>query len=277
MSSEPPLTERDAELRRMLVATASAAPLRSRRRWSIGAPIAAFALAGALTGAVSATALSATGGGPGATVLSPVTVAEMTTFIRDDTRLFGGPVILDAATGDSASLGAKPAEAVELALAFRCGGSGEFEVLLDGEVVAPFTCDASSSPRAGGAVFLAVPDAAPHTLTVSAPADSRYVLWASWATRAVPPEPSPEQASATADGDVTEAEYRAQFARYSECMTAAGYPLGSINTGGEVITYTNSGVAVDSGAEARCYAREFEQVDIAWQSTRSGSAPTDSE
>jgi hypothetical protein len=85
--------------------------------------------------------------------------------------------------------------------------------------------------------------------------------------RTVPPAPSPEQTDALADGEVSAAKYHAQFDRYSQCMTAAGHPLESVDKSGEVITYKTSGASVTSEAEGRCYAQHFAQHNLAWQST----------
>jgi hypothetical protein len=172
-------------------------------------------------------------------------------------------------------LGAMPEGAVELALSFRCGDPGKFELLVDGEATMTLTCDEESSSSAGGASYIAVDDAPTHTLTVSAGETKRYVVWASWAARAVPPEPSPQQAAAMADGEVSEVEYHAQFDRYSDCMTAAGHPLGSVNKFGTVIRYVNSNDSVTSGAEGRCYAQEFAQVDMAWRGAHQDNSETD--
>jgi hypothetical protein len=265
MSSEMPGSERDTELRRMLVATASAAPVRPRRRWSTAAPIAAFALAGALTGAVSATALNA--------LSEPedyplVTVDNMVAeFIHDDTQLFGEPVLINGHGDTTASLGAVPENAVELAVAFRCADPGSFDMLIDGKAAMTITCDEAPTVSGGGGSYFTVDDAHTHTLTVSAGDGKRYVVWASWAARAVPSVPSPQQTAAMADGEVSEREYHAQFDRYADCMTVAGYPLDGVNKSGTVITYLNSGAAVSSGAEGRCYAQEFHQIDMAWQSS----------
>lgn len=271
MSSEMP--ERDTELRRMLVATASAAPVRPRRRWNIAAPIAAFALAGALTGAVSATALNALNA---PVDHPPVTVDNMVAeFIHDDTELFGEPVLIDGQGDTVIPLGAVPENAVELAVAFRCADPGSFDVLVDGKAAMTITCGEASTASGGGGSYFTVDDAPTHTLTVSAGDGKRYVVWASWAARAVLPEPSPEQTAAMADGEVSEAEYHAQFDRYSECMTAAGYPLDGVNKSGTVIRYLNSGAAVSSGAEGRCYAQEFHQIDMTWQSAHQDNSETD--
>ena len=81
----------------------------------------------------------------------------------------------------------------------------------------------------------------------------------------LPPDASPQQAAAMADGQVSDAEYHAQFDRYSECMIAAGYPLDAVNTSSLIVTYVNSSDSVSSGAEGRCYAQEFAQIDLSWQ------------
>lgn len=259
MSSEMPNSERDVELRRMLVATASAAPDRPRRPWKTAAPITAFALAGALTGTVSAAALNAPKDH------RPISVDNMVAqFVHDDTQLFGESVEINGQGDTVVPLGAAPENAAELAVVFRCADPGSFELLIDGETAMTMICDEASTSGGGGSYFT-VKDQPTHTLTVSAGEGERYVAWASWASRAVPPEPSPQQVAAMADGEVSEAEYHAQFDRYSNCMTAAGYPLGSVNKSGTVITAAIPGAAVTSGTADRCYAQEFAQVDRTWQ------------
>jgi hypothetical protein len=260
MSSELPEKDRDTELRGMLVATASAAPVPFRRRWSIAAPLAAFALAGALTGAVSAVALTA------APDPSPVTVDDsVAQLVHDDTEVFGEPVVVRGDGNTVVPLGAAPNGAVELAVVFGCADPGTYEFLVDGQTGMTVTCDAPSTSSAGGGGFFTVTDAATHSVTVAADHGKRFLLWASWAARAAPVPPSPEQSGAMFDGEVSETEYTAQFDRYATCLAAAGYPPGSINRSGTVITYVNSSDAVTSGAEGRCYAREFAEVDLTWQ------------
>jgi hypothetical protein len=250
----------------MLVATASAAPTRPRRRWSVAAPIAAFALAGALTGTVSATALNATNTPEDDPPVSmDNSIAE---FVHGDTQLIGEPVHVSGQDETVIPLGAKPEGATELGVILRCQGAGTFNVLIDGQPKATVICDEDSSASAGGGSYFTVEDRPTHAVTVDAGDGARYAVWASWAARAVPPAQSPELAEAITDGEVSEAEYHAQFDRYSQCMTAAGYPLGSINKSDTVITYNNSGAAVTSAVEGRCYAEHFLDVDMAWQSAR---------
>jgi hypothetical protein len=261
MSSEMPANDRDTQLRQMLVATASAAPIRSRRRWSVAAPIAAFALAGALTGTVSAAAFTAPKDDAPATVKN--LVAE---FVQDDTQLFGDPVELSGQGETVIALGEKPDSATELSVIFHCQDPGTFDLLIDGETHMTTVCSENSTSSSGSGGHFTVEDMPTHSLTVAPGDEERYTVWASWAARAVPPAPSPEQAEAMLDGEVSEAEYHAQFDLYSECMTTAGYPLEAIDKSGAIITYSNSGASVTSGAEDRCYAQHFSQIDLAWQS-----------
>lgn len=264
MSSEMPGNERNTELRRMLVATASAAPERPRRLWRTAGPITAFALAGALTGTVSAAALNAPRNDRPATTDNMVA-----SFVHDDTQLFGEPVEVNGLGDTVIPLGAAPADATELAVVFSCTDPGNFELLLNGEAAMTMICDEASAASAGGGSYFTVDDMPTHALLVSADEGDRYLLWASWASRAVPPEPSPQQAAAVADGEVSEEEYHAQFDRYSDCNAEAGYPLEAVNTSDTVITYNTSDAAITSGAEGRCYALEFAQVDRTWQAAHS--------
>lgn len=244
----------------MLVATASAAPTRSRRRWGIAGPIIAFAVAGAVTGAVSAAALTAPAPD------RSVNVEAMTsTLVYDDTQLFGPPALVSGQGNLTVQLGAMPEGATELVVAFRCDDAGRFDFLLDGVNVGSSICDETSTSSASGGSFFTVQEPGNHTFAVTTDDQSRFVLWASWVARAVPPAASDAQSEAMADGRVTNEEYRAAFARYSECMAAAGYPLLGVNDAGTVITYSNSDAAVTSGEEGRCYALEFGQIDPAWQ------------
>lgn len=270
MSSELPATTRDAELRHMLVATASAAPVRPRRRWSIAAPIAAFALAGALTGTVSATALNAPKDDPPVAMDNAIAM-----FVHDDTQLIGEPVQVSGQNETVIPLGAKPEGATELGVILRCQDAGTFNVLIDGQPKMTLTCDENSSASAGGASYFTVEDRPTHSVTIDASDGGRYAVWASWAARAIPPALSPELTAAIADGEVSEEEYRAQFDRYSECMTTGGYPLEGVNTSGTIITSVVSDAAMTSGVYDRCYAEHFFDVDIAWQSAHAPQTNTE--
>jgi hypothetical protein len=172
-------------------------------------------------------------------------------------------VLTDAVSGTEIDLGTAPEGATELFVASRCVDAGRFVWIIDGRQSGGIRCD---GPGGGGAGGLLVPLSGRQTLTVeSAPSGRRFDLWASWSAPPVLPEPSAAQSSALADGIVTEAEYRDGFDRYSRCMTDAGFPVQAIDDTPPVISYVNSGAAVDSGAEAQCYAAEFEQLDMQWR------------
>ncbi|MEV8267702.1 hypothetical protein [Microbacterium sp. NPDC076911] len=261
MSSEPSETERDRELRRMLVASAEAAPALPHRRGAVAGSIAAFALAGLLTGgAVSAAALNAPGG------TSTVSIEQMTVaLVQDDTQLFGTPFILSGQGDTTVELGPAPVGAVDLVVAFHCEDAGTYNMTIDGEAASTTICDQEATDYPNGGEFYPITDSDPHTLTVTTAKANHFVLWASWASRAAVPEPSDAQAAAMADGAVTEAEYRDGFTRYRQCMRDAGYSLIRVDDGGTIITYSSPAQGTVSGAEGRCYAEEFGQLDAAWQ------------
>ena len=258
MSTDPTLSLRDQELRRMLVATSAAVPARPRRRGTVIASIAAFVVAGALTGgAVSALALSAD------EQTATVSIEElMSRVVYDDAQLFGTPFVLSGQGDTTVQLGSAPEGAQQLAVVFRCEESGTFRVRVDGQQQSDIGC--SESGHGGGGYNLITGDGE-HTLTIDTDGAKHFALWASWATRGIEPEPSESQAAALSDGVVSQTEYREGFGRYSACMLDAGHPLGGVDQSGTIFTYINSSDAVTSGVEGRCYALEFRLLDSAWQ------------
>lgn len=270
MSSETTTTsERDEQLRRLLVATATAeaATAPKRTRTLIG-PIVAFTVAGAVTGgAISAAALS---NEPPAEPTS-ISIEAMTEgIVRDDTQLFGTPFIIRSAGVTEIDLGQAPAGATSIALAFHCLNAGTFAYTLDGEPIGSSTCTDSDTRYTNGGGFLQPSESNTHTLQIATEAELSYVIWASWAAAAPKAPPSAAQQEAITDGVATEAEYRAAFDRYSQCMSTAGYPLVFVDQTGTIIQYSNTAEAVNSGHEARCYASEFERLDMAWQLQHEG-------
>lgn len=259
-----PGTARERELRRMLVATASAAPAPPRRRNAVMISVAAFALSGALTGgAVSAAALNAP---PAA-----VDVDDLRSgVIHDDTRVLGTPFTIEASGTTSVEAGRAPEAGAELAVALHCVTPGTFDLFVDEQPAGRWVCDAGAT----GGFFIPVSGAGPHMLTVETAESNEMKVWAAWAMRPVPPAPSEAQAAALADGVVTEAEYRDGFARYRECMQDAGHPLIVHDEAATVIEYSSPGAGVASGDEGRCYALEFDQLDVAWQLINEYDSPT---
>ncbi len=76
---------------------------------------------------------------------------------------------------------------------------------------------------------------------------------------------SADQTEALSDDSVTADEYQAGFRRFRSCLLDAGFDLGSIDDTRVVIYYTVPDEAVQSGADATCYSREFQNLDMAWQ------------
>ncbi|WP_136709947.1 hypothetical protein [Agromyces sp. H66] len=189
----------------------------------------------------------------------------------DDTRLFGTPHFIRSSGDTDIELGQKPEGAESIVLAFHCLDPGRVDYTFDGELIGSSTCNAEDTREANGGGFIGVDGGGRHTLRITADRHHDYVIWVSWATRAPKADPSPAQQEALSDGTVTEREYREGFARYSECMNAAGHPLVSVDDTDTIIDYSNPSDAVTSGEEGRCYASEFEQLDIAWQIQHEGN------
>ena len=253
-------TTRDEAQRRMFVALAESVPL-TRRRFSARSALAAFVLSGLLAGAATSAAVALAESRSNVTY-QPPSPAQLAATVPGDTRLFGAPFVVENAVGAlSLDLGIAPQGATELFVAFRCLGVGSHVLTLDGIETGSTRCDGTGG---GSSNSVAVGGSGAHTFSVSG--DGKYMVWASWSAPEVPPAPSREQLDAVADGTVSEAEYRAGFARYSRCMDEGGHPLDGVNTTQLPIRYLNSGASVQSGVEGRCYAAEFNLIDSGWQS-----------
>ncbi len=79
-----------------------------------------------------------------------------------------------------------------------------------------------------------------------------------------PPDPSEAQLRLLVDG-VTRDEYRAAFTNYEECMERSGHALVGVRVDLEIIEYSITDSAVQSGVHQLCYPQEFYQVDREWQ------------
>jgi hypothetical protein len=257
------MTTRDAAQRRMLVALADAAPL-LRRRPRAATALAVFAISGILAGAATSAAVALTAesrAGDNVTHVPP-SAAQLAATVPGDTQLFGDPFFVERAMGPTTlDVGVAPEGATELFVAFRCLGAGVEVIRIDGGEIGTSYCEASQGGFGGGE-----PVSGPGPHSVSVAGSGSYMLWVSWSAPVVPPEPSAEQSAAMADGTATEAEYRAGFERYAECMADGGHPVDEIDLTQPVIRYVTSGASVQSGVEGRCYAAEFGMLDSAWQS-----------
>jgi hypothetical protein len=257
MSSDRKPSERSAEFRRALVATADLAPYLRRRpplRLVI-AGLAAFVLAGALTGGAIATVNNP----------DPQTVAAQAdaatgarSYVRDlDGTLIGKPFARSASGTTTIDLGTRPTNATGVMEGFSCFAPARFAWTLDGKKVASVDC--SPNPG-GGASYDDVKRAGSHTLTVHALHSGPFSIWISW-VRIPTFGPSAAEKLALADKSVTREEEVAGFERYQGCMGALGH---SVRTTTSAIVPTEGDGSGD-GSSNRCYLTQWEAVDLQWQ------------
>lgn len=271
-SDQTDARDRNAVLRKSLVdiVNESKAQRPTKRRTAVSA-IAAFGLAGALTGgAVSAVALA------GVTdETTNISIENMAfNIVGTHTELLGTPFIVSGSGKTVINLGERPPGAEQLAIAFHCVEAGRFTQVIDDDPMSKsvMTCDEESTLRANGGGIQEVNGTGAHTLTLDS--SSKYTIWASWAYQPPEPEASVEQESILSDGTVTAEEYRAAFDRFSTCMTDAGYPLLGIDDSRPIINYSIESAAVDSGEERDCYASHFKLVDMEWQVANEDTSET---
>ena len=83
------------------------------------------------------------------------------------------------------------------------------------------------------------------------------------------PTSSPDQSdalrAAVARGGVEHDDYIQGFQRYSSCLRDSGHEIVMLGEKGPLLDYAIPESAVTSGDDERCYLREFEPVDTAWQ------------
>lgn len=256
---------RDEALRRMLVATADSALAPARPRWRLAvASIAAFALAGALTGGALATATTAPANDDRFDALLEIDVPPI---LDDDVLIMGTPMVVTGREPSVVDLGPAPPGANGIALAMYCLEFGSYRTELDGRFEMGMNCtpDSESDPVGGGGGGVTTFDRiAPRMLSVDLES-GRYLVWAAWVYQPADGEPSAAQLEALVDGLVSREEYVAAFDRYVACMAELGFEVYGGDRGQEVLSYAIPGNAGQSGAANRCYEAEFYQVDSAWQ------------
>lgn len=251
-------SERDQELRRMLVASAelNARPA-PRRRVTLAATAVGLLVAGGLVG--GAVTAAATAGDDSPDVSEGMRVMDMIT--RAHTELLGELFYFEGSSDGTLDVGAPPAGATGLAIANGCLGPASAELRIDGDFNSSWDCDQSN--RGGGGVdFQAVPGR--HVLDILVDTGSVFV-WAMWVKEPPHPEPSGAQAAALADGEVTDAEYTAGRDRYIGCMGALGYPLIDPEHPSIAVQLAIPDAAVQDGTDEFCYESEWMQLDMAWQ------------
>lgn len=269
---------RTEALRNELVATVNAAPYAARRfpPRAIGGAIGAFALAGALTGgAISATAVASATHSSVTVDVEAVAAQMASDLVGTHTALFGTPFILSGQGKTVIEMGTRPEGATSIAISLSCLDAGTSTVAVNGDHYSGLSCaredtDSHRSSLGGGSSHYEVNGDQPQTLTVDSGGLNRYIVWASWAAKAVAPPASAAQLAELADGEVSRAEYEAAFDRFASCMAAAGHPLQGSNRTTTIIQYALSGASVQAGADTQCYNAEYQEVDIAWQQAHQG-------
>jgi hypothetical protein len=262
MNSEHAPRDRAAEFRQALVATANLGPYVRRRpplKLVIGS-LAAFALAGALTGGALATV---TRPDPG-TLASQAGVAgageQMTT--QQDGTLIGAPFVRSGSGTIAIDVGKRPAGATGLMEGFECTDPGTFVIQIDTRTVETETCSATDAPSDSSGE-LGVQGNGDHLYTATASGSARFSVWLSWVH--IPRfAPSAAEKGELSDGVVTRDEDVAAFNRYEGCMGAFGHPI-DVPPTAVVPSYSVDDSAANDGSDNRCYATEYAAVDSAWQ------------
>jgi hypothetical protein len=260
MSTDTDPRDRSAEFRRALVATAELAPYvrRGPSLKIIGAGLAAFALAGALTGAAVATVGK----------LDPELVAAQSAatlvaqgYVRtSDGVTIGHPFLRSASGTQTINVGLRPPGATALVEGFGCLDPGHFIGLIDSRKFDSFE---DCSPGGSGADLLTVSGDREHVVTWKTQTTVRFAVWLSWA-RIPKFTDSAAQKHELADGVVSRDEDLAAFNRFAGCMAVLGHPL-IRPTAGLVPGFSESNSALDDGSDNRCYSTEYRHVDAQWQ------------
>ena len=267
-------TTRSRAIEQLLFDTVESTPLRGQRtirrpsaRVTVAA-IAAFALAGALTGGAVATAAA-----PNPQQLeinAAVQAAGVSWTADEDSRLIGEPFTASGTGTVVIDLGHRPASANAIVEGSVCTDPGTFNEGIDGAMTSQTVCDSSDTGAGNpGSSDYNVTDNGSHRFTFSTTPGARFTVWLSWIYYPTL-SPSIVEKTAIADGAVSRAEYLAAFNQYAGCMAAAGYPMGEVDQSAPVIQYTTTDAAVSSGADNRCYQTQFRAVDELWQTEDGG-------
>jgi hypothetical protein len=269
------MSERDAQLRQELVDLADeqrAAPRRSTR--TLVASVVAFAVAGAITGGTVAAVASSDDSDSELDLIS-VRVMGLQ-LVGNHSPILGEPLEQLGHAHGEVELSAMPPGANAIAFALHCTEVGTYSFALNGAEVGSISCsdESDTKPGHGGMSMFLTPDpTSDNTITISVEGSGGYSVWAAWVARPTPQEPSAEQAAALADGVVDEQEYLAGLNRYIDCVAQAGFTIDVLDTGEPVARYVVPDAAVQDGADERCYAAEFRELDIEWQISQEQRAP----
>ena len=260
MSNDSDPGDRAAEFRRVLVAKANLGPYARRRpplKLVFGA-VAAFALAGALTGGGIAVATRVD-----PTVSDAQAQAAANATLEVGTQggtLLGKPFVRTGSGTGQIELGLAPRGTTDLVEGFGCIDGGNFVVLLDSKRFAAYPNCGSGASESG---LTHVSVKGPHAVAIRAAKGARFTVWLSWAK--IPKlVASSAQTAELADHVVTRDELIAAFSRYEGCMAALGHPMDSLlSTIVPLDSVANA--AVMDGSDDRCFVTEYRDVDERWQ------------
>lgn len=255
-------SDRSAQLRHALVVTADAAPLAPSRPIAprIFAAIAAFALAGGLTGGV--VAIAAAQG-----EIDQQEIADSAMISRHNTLdthavLIGSDYVVAGSGTTSINVGTMPRGATGLGVAVDCVDEGYVDVSIDGIWVWSGSCQSDQASLGGNGSIEKVLGDGPHVFTVTG--TGSYILWAGWAQEDSAPAKSAQLLSAMADGVVTKDEYVDAFYLYAACVEEHGWQISYVDSGSTFIGYSLGG-DIDAVAEnIQCYIPLFGDIDSAW-------------
>ncbi len=270
-TTDPRIPSHTAALRAALVAQVAESAPRPRTvttgRVAVAAVL-AFALAGATTGgAVAATGMLT----PTSTVEFSMEELRVITF--PGAEMLGAPLVVTGSGETVVRLDDRPEEATGLALRVQCLDVGRYDIVINDVPESWVQCDTASEGVQSVGGFSQLFDLnfdlsadGPQSVSVRGQGADRYVVWVSWAVLPAPVEASAAQADALADGVVTRDEYLAGLDRYIACMEASGWSVGVVDREAVVVDYRIEAISGDD--DARCYAAEFAELDVAWQISR---------
>jgi hypothetical protein len=260
MSSDPTQSERNAQFRQALVATANLGPYLRRRpplKLVIGSLV-VFAVAGALTGGALVTTSK-----PDPAVVVAQNSAEVTGTIlarQSDGTLIGQPFTRTGRGTQQIELGVRPPGATAVVEGFDCIDPGAYVGLLDSKRYEKYP---ACEPGGSSGTFTPVSGSGEHVLTVQTANTNRFAIWLSWVH--IPTwAKSAAQTRELADGTITRDEDVAAVNRYAGCMGALGDSI-YVSTDYATPYYAVSDLAYQDGTNTRCYNTEFAAVDEKWQ------------
>jgi hypothetical protein len=225
--------------------------------------IAAFALAGALTGGAIASAASVNTDQAAAETSAQYLGQEWAA--QQDAQLLGTPIVRSTSTTLVIPLGSAPDGANTIVEGFVCIDPGTFNEGVDSHLSSSEECG-TSQQSSGSSSGYPTTGRGTHTFTVRSQGSARYAVWVSWA-KTPNLAPSAEERAELSDGIVTHEEDLAAYGRYAVCMAALGHPIESNGyvQSGIVPDSSVNDAAVSSGADNRCYLTQYQDVDRLWQ------------